>query len=205
MSEGAPVRNSNAAKHGLYASQPTRRVTVPAMPSTSELAVYAQDLADGALWISEALEEYIEKHPVKAEVPRAVGLYASVAQELYQVAAELEGRSGIKAASLGRLSDERFEMLMKKEAKALALILSQCVSAWKRVQDEQEILRYGLVDSEGELRPALNYLAGHMRSAKRIMREMAANLAWKDRGEQQDDDLSIRLMKEIETEANSGS
>lgn len=198
---GAPRRNTNAASHGLYSLEPTHRVAVPQTVTVGELGDFARTLAAGALWIAEALDESMNHVPVTAAVPRAVGLYASVAQELHQVAAELDGLSGIKPAALGQLSDAAFENLMRAEGKSLSLILSQCVSASKRIQDRQEVAGMGLIDSDGDVDPVLNYLAGHMRSAKRIIREMAANLAWKERGVDNSDDMVTRILKSINTES----
>lgn len=209
---GAPGRNDNAKGHGLYSARPQRHVQIQVTVGLPELATYAVELGAAALWVAETLADAPAARN-DIQVAKLVGLYASVAQELYQVTAELEGKTGIKPASLGELSDERYEALMGKQARALELILNQCISAWKHIEATEEYRQMALVrepDSvshaglfidygEGlEPNRALNYLAAHMRAAKRIMREMAANQVWKERGVDREDDLMLRLLKVIE-------
>lgn len=200
---GAPAKNNNAQGHGLYSSQPERRIRVAHDAELGQMATWAEDLASGALWIAEALAGQVEL-PIEAN--KLIGLYASVSQELNQVAAELEGESGIKPAALGQLPDDRYETLMLKQAKALELVLNQCIAAWQHIKDHEDINHDGLfirwLDEDEvehtDVNPVLNYLAGHMRIAKRIMREMAANRAWKVRGVEREDDLMARLLKAID-------
>jgi len=199
---GAPAKNANAAGHGLYSDRPRRHVAIPAQPLLPELALLAQDLADSALWIAEQLAVIEEQMDLQAS--RQIGLYASVAQELAQLTGELLGSDGIKPASLGQLGEEQFDHLMRKQVKALELIINQCAGATLYIRDREEILGTGgglVMHYEEEfnaINPSLTYLAGHMRSAKRIIREMAANLAWKMRGTDDNDDLSTRIFKQIE-------
>jgi hypothetical protein len=205
---GAPARNANAQGAGLYVSNPERRVRVAATVDTLDMAGFAADLGSGALWIAENLAAKLDELEL-VEGRKLIGLYASVGQELAQLAAELEGETGIKPAALGQLSEARYEALMAKETRALELILNQCIGAWMHIKDREEIEQNGLIrtyeytDDDGELvkvnevNPVLNYLAGHMRVAKRIMREMAANLAWKNRGVEREDDLTVRLLNVI--------
>jgi hypothetical protein len=206
--KGAPTRNINATGHGLYTVNPERRVRVAADLDVAEMATFANDLGSGALWIAETLASKLDDLGLM-EGRKLIGLYASVGQELAQLAGELEGETGIKPASLGQLSDARYQGLMIKQGKALELILNQCIGAWQHIKDHEDITQDGLVriveqtsdDGETvkicEINPVLDYLAGHMRVAKRIMREMAANLAWKNRGVEREDDLTVRLLKEI--------
>jgi len=168
---GAPMGNDNAAGHGLYRAKPARHVRVLPGVGRAEMAEYARDLSAGALWIAEALAGSLDPM-VEHKDRKLIGLYASVAQELAQVAAELEGATGIKPAPLGGLTEEGFERLMAQEAKALELILNQCISAWKHIQDREEIEKDGLLrrgEDGWETNPVLGYLAAAMRSAKRII------------------------------------
>lgn len=213
--QGAPANNSNAASHGLYASSPERRIKIPADASSSDLAKLAHDLADGALWIAETMTIISDAQTVKG-AERIVTLYASVAQELQQVGAEITGEIGIKPSPLGSLTDAQYESLMDKHARSLELIINQCVGAWKRLEIE-EMIRQGVVSTDGKKvldaptgllsiddkfnvvpNPVLSYLAGHMRTAKRVMREMAANRAWKLRGAERNDDLATRILNSME-------
>lgn len=183
--------NQNAAGAGLWTKRPVRTVFVPAEVGAAGLAEFAQDLGDAANWVAEELAGEISH-----EAARATGVYAAVAHELWQLAGELGGVSGIKAAPLGALGDEAFEAMMHKQIKALGLVLSQCKSAWARLRAMGEVGE-GVVDGEGDLDPTLSYLAAHMRTAKRMMRDLAANRAWQAGGRSDDDDLTKRLLDAI--------
>ena len=195
MFDGAPRHNANAIGHGLWSKSPALRVTVPAAVGLIEMAEYASTLADAADWIARGLADHV---PVDGEDARLIGLYASVAAEMAQMVGELLGETGIKAANLGRLDDAQFAAMMHKEAAALGLLLSQCYSAWQHVRDQEELAgNKGLMvlsKNGWRANPVLNYLAGSIRSAKRIMRDMAANRAWQQRGIEGQDDLAARLM-----------
>lgn len=217
---GAPKRNGNAVGLGLYASDPPREIKVLAEAEPALLAGYGRGMAESAMWIAEELTGVIDGLSGKGFnlASKAIGLYAAVAQELFQVAAELEGAAGIKPAPLGNLSKAGYERLMDEQARALELILNQCMTAARRLRMGEEIRAAAaeaekaedgkkildqipglLVWAEGGLEPhpALAYLAAHMRSAKRILRDMAANRAWKERGQQKETDLGERLMEVI--------
>lgn len=196
---GAPKSNENASKWGLTSRNPLHKVVVRGTVTMPELAQYASDLAAAALWIAEEID-------AEGAVPRMVGLYATVAAELEQVAAELAGRTGIKPAPLGEISDEAYERLRDQQAKALSLLLSQCTTAWKRLEGvvlvmggtrEDGSRKAALVDMDGDPVPVLNYLAGFLRSAKRLLRDMAANIAWRERGETNVDDLAAAIIREL--------
>jgi hypothetical protein len=204
----APDRNTNAISHGLHSKSPAVRVIVPHEVGLIELAAYANDMGDVAQWIASGLAEQLgATHP---DV-RLVGLYAAVAGEMAQVVGEFLGETGIKPSNLGRLDDAQFEQLMRKESAALSLILSQCKSAFQHLRDREELA--GSTDkgviggAEGLLvwmetkgwraNPVLGYLASHIRDAKRLMREMAANRVWQQRGIEAEDDLAARLVAEI--------
>ena len=129
-SVGAPTGNTNAASHKLYSQTPTRHVRVSSAVTLAELAGFAVDLADGALWIAESLAEMPE---TASGAGQTIALYAAVAAELHQVAAEIEGRTGIKGSPLGELSNERFDLLLHKQAQAMELILNQIITAYKQI------------------------------------------------------------------------
>lgn len=210
---GAVERNKNASSHGLYSQKPWLKVAVAPDAGLDVMAGYANDLASAALWIAESLAE-VDGLSLKDQ--KLIGLYATVAQELNQLAAELLGEVGIKPAPLGNLPDAQYEVLMEKHAQALSLQLSQCMSTWNYLKDREEIRTEvenadqttpvlgkpdGLVretDGVKTVNTALEYLAAHLRGAKRMMREMAANFIWKHRGSQSEEDLSARLLKVIE-------
>jgi hypothetical protein len=215
---GAPAGNKNAAKTGLYIANPSERVIIAPDAGLDVLAQGARDLADAALWIAESLNSI----NLTLEDGKLVSLYAAVSQELNQLAGELAGEAGIKPASLGTLSDAQYELLMQKQAKALSLTLSQCMGTWKHIRDREEIRKdvensadqtpvlempAGLIITECGvpfLNPALDYLAAHMRAAKRMMRDMAANRAWRHHGDHPDEDLSERMLKAIPTKTVGG-
>lgn len=211
---GAPKRNGNAEGLGLYASNPPREVQVLADAQPTTLAGFGRGMGESALWVAEALTLVIGEVDGRAmhEANKIIGLYAAVAQECLQVAAELEGATGIKPAALGNLSEQAYERLMERQARALELILNQCEAAVRRLQHAEEIRaaaanENGILPLAGGLlvwtvkgyepHPALQYLAAHMRSAKRILREMAANRAWRDRGQELESDLGERLREVI--------
>lgn len=193
---GAPRGNQNAQKGGLYAQQPGDWVPVAPQVRPEGLAVFARDLGDASMWVAEALAA-IEA----PDAARAAGLYASVAQELWQLGGELEGATGIKPSPLGALNEGMFEGMMLKQVGALSLILSQCRTAWRRLRERHEMgAEGGLFDGE-KLNPIIGYLAAHMRSAKRIMRELAANRAWQERGRDAEEDLAARILAAIQAES----
>lgn len=206
---GAPGGNTNAISHGLHSKSPVLRMTVQADVELLGLAEFAGVLGDAAQWIASGLAEQLD--PLHTDV-RLVGLYAAVAGEMAQAVGELLGETGIKPANLGRLDDAQFERLMQKEAAALSLILSQCQSAFQHLKDREELgggadrsvqgggqglLVWNEKSVEWRANPVLSYLASHIRDAKRLMREMAANRAWQQRGIEAEDDLAARLVAEI--------
>lgn len=206
--EGAPAGNSNAVGHGLNSKTPARRVNVRADVTVAELAEFAGTLGDAAAWVAERLAFEIEDD-VNHDDSKLISLYAAVAAELLQFQAELEG-GATKAAALGTLSDAAFDSLMQKQANALALILSQCVSAWSylkaRVETNSDLMveRINRKTEKHESRavPVLVHLAAHIRAAKRLLKDMAANRAWKEGDRDNDDDMAKRIMaiiKEMET------
>jgi hypothetical protein len=207
---GRRKRNQNALGSGLYSQKPLVLVEVGAGVTSAELAELAEPLAAAAMWIAEKLDAALRRDLLH-EGQRLIGLYVAVAHELNQVAAELRGGTGIKPAPLGDLRDVQFENLMTRQAKGLGLILSQCASVWQHLQDREEILGHSVItllkaeDGQmitGDLNPTLDYLAAKMRVAKRIMRDMAANRAWREVGQVRGDDLGERLLSTISTEAN---
>ncbi len=204
----APRDNTNATGHQLYSQTPLHRVVVPVNAAPGELATLAKDLGDAALWIAERLA--METTFVRTtDGYEASGLYAAVAHELHQVGAELEGETGIKASPLGKLDEAAYNRLMEQQTRALSLILSQCKSAWvaleARVQvlgekeGGDEIKRVLMpVEQNGKVLPVLKYLAGHMRKAMRIMRDLAANRAWQLGAHSEEADPAARIMAAIE-------
>lgn len=185
--------NQNAAGHGLYSANPPARIPdlalVPESLSLERVGELARDMADAALAISQELAE------AQGEGSRGtmlIVLYAEVANELHQFAAEAQGVTGIKPATLGRLSVDQFERLMRNQARELHLVLAQCKSAYQAIEARREVARSGVfiggeVRKEGdqivevvggEINPVLHYLAGHMRAAKRLLKQFAANKAW---------------------------
>ena len=207
----APRRNDNATGHQLYSQSPFHQVIVSINAPISELASKARDLGDAALWIADRLAlEMNVTH--SADVYEASALYAAVAHELHQVAAELEGETGIKAAPLGKLSPEAYDRLIEQQTRALNLILSQCTSAWvslyarvevygekEAVNTLEEIKRIlAPVGEAGRVLPVLKYMAGHMRKAMRAMRDLAANRAWQIGLNTEDDDPAARIMAAIQ-------
>jgi len=203
----APLRNSNASSHHLFVKDPLHKVTVATDIQPGEMAQLARDLGDSSLWIAERLTLELEARGGKAEAHKLIGLYAAVAHEMHQVAAEMEGETGIKAAPLGGLKDDHYERMIEQQSRSLGLILSQCKSAWVNLQEKvqfngekegsEEVQRV-LSNSDGEGIGVLKYLAGHIRAAKRMMRDLAANRAWKLGGEVDNDDLGTRIRKVIE-------
>ena len=191
----APRGNQNAAVTGLYA-RPERSLTVRADAQLPELAEYAETLALAAQWIAE---ELVQGLPVAHKDSRLITLYASVAGELAQEAAELQGAKGIKAAALGTLSEERFGDLMRRKAAALDLILNQVQAAFRYLKDHTEIPggEHGrVVVNKGEFAKAnavLEYLAASIRAAKREIRDMAANRLWEMAGKLEEGDLGDRI------------
>lgn len=217
---GAPEGNKNAVSVGLHTKSPAVRVIVAPDVSIAGLSVYAVDLSDAARWVAEQLADELSMDHRDAKL---IGLYAAVAGEMAQIAGELQGETGIKPSPLGGLTDAQFDTMMDKQARALSLILSQCGSAWKHLQERQEIAagipqedRIRLIGGEGVVvwdsdkkewraHPVLTHLAGHMRAAKRLMRDLAANRAWNLRGANDNDDLAARVMKAIEEMQRNGN
>lgn len=197
--EGAQAKNINAVGHGLHSLTPVRRVEVLPDVGFGGLAVFTNTLVDAALSIARELETRLH---VADDDAGLITLYAAVAGELTQLAGELQGETGIKPASLGTLTDSQYDAMMKKQAEALSLILSQCVSAWQYVQMHEELKgQSGLLvrGKFGELvaNPVLARLAGHMRTAKRLIKDMAADIAWRERGSDDDRDLASAVMDVI--------
>lgn len=203
----APRHNSNAEGHQLYSKTPLHRVVVPSDVVPVKLAEYARDLGDASLWIAARLT--VEQDVVHStDVYKTIGLYAAVAGELHQVAAEMEGETGIKAAPLGKLDDTSYARLIEQQTRALSLILSQLESAWVSLQARVEVLaekesggeiKRVLTPAEqgGKVLPVLNYMAGHMRVAKRMLRDLAANRAWQIGLNADEDDPATRIMAVI--------
>lgn len=206
----APTGNDNASSSGLYAKHPTHRVVVTIDAPPSELAALSRVLGDSALWIAERLAAEIEFVPVESpKAQKLIGLYASVAHELQQLGAELDGVTGIKPAPLGQLSVAQYMRVVEKQTQALALVLSQCETACQRLKDRVDVhaakeeeagQRRVLVELDGSGYPVLNYLATHMRVAKRMMRDLASNRAWQKRDEDGEGDLTSLVMREIDNE-----
>lgn len=206
----APRHNDNATGHQLYSQTPLHRVSVPINAAPGELATLAKDLGDAALWIAERLA--LETTFVRAtDGYEASGLYAAVAHELHQVGAELEGETGIKASPLGKLDEASYQRMMEQQTRALSLILSQCKSAWVALEARVQVLgekeggdeiRRVLmpVEQNGKVLPVLKYLAGHMRKAMRIMRDLAANRAWQLGNTAEEADPAARIMAVINAE-----
>jgi len=211
-------RALNAVSSGLYSKSPSQRVKLPALVSVASLAPYAGTMADAAIWIAEGLASIRDD---RARI--LVGLYASVAHELYQLQGELAGATGVKPSPLGQLDRDAYEAMMANQARAVELVLSQVASAMKRLRDVEEIEGEGLwqgdqkkaahdadqedklllwltFGEEGAPNPVLEYLAGHMRAAKRMLRDMAANKAWEQAREAQTNDLAARLLNAIRKE-----
>ena len=156
----APAGNDNASSTGLYAKHPTHNVVVPVDAPPSELATLARDLGDGALWIAERLAAEVEHITVDGgKAQKLIGLYAAVAHELQQLAAELEGVTGIKASPLGQLSAKRYVEINTKQTQALSLILSQCRTAWVRLQDRVTVLAQQVKEVNGEVSARLPFSA----------------------------------------------
>lgn len=206
----APRHNDNATGHQLYSKAPLHRVVVPADVTPGKLAEYARDLADASLWIAARLT--VEQNVVPTtDVYKTIGLYAAVAHELHQVAAEIEGETGVKAAPLGKLDEHSYATLIQQQTRALTLTLSQLESAWVSLQARVEVLaeredvadvkdiKRALTPAEqgGKVLPVLNYLAGHMRNAKRMLRDLAANRAWQMGMNTDDDDPAARIIAVI--------
>lgn len=189
---GAPTKNVNAVTSGLYTRTPSRRVSLKGAMSAGTLAPYVQDLGDASLWIAETLATKAET----GEGQQLASLYATVAHEMFQLQAEMQGVTGIKPASLGRLSEDGFNALIMKQRAALELVLSQITTAVQRVRDVESIEGTGVILDE-VVNPVLRYLAGHIRMAKRMMRDMAANWAWQQAAEREDDGLTARLLQAI--------
>jgi hypothetical protein len=192
---GARRRNTNAAAHNLYSQQPPARIAVAPTSDAGALAEFAVPLADAASWLAEALARGIgnqPEHPAQAQIT----LYAGVAAELYQLGGELRGGTGIKPAPLGTLSDDHYHVLQRDLSRQLSLVLSQITSAIRYLRAVEETSESGLVETQTRL---LTYLASHMRTAKRMIREMAGNVAWRERGTQDDSDIAARLLAAIES------
>jgi hypothetical protein len=197
MKKGAPIQNSNAAKHGLTSQAPAYRVHVPATASPDELATLTRAIGETALLLAEEMAN---------EGLANAALYAAVAAEAEQLAADIAGGQGIKASALGELSPAHYDHLIAKQTQALALILSQVKSAWEVLRGRIEILNQGdtrvaLLDG-GKPVVVLEYLAGHMRKALRVMKSVVANKMWWDSISATDEnaDLSARIQKEIRIE-----
>ena len=203
----APRHNDNASGHQLYSKTPLHRVVVPADVEPGKLAEFAKDLGDASLWIAARLT--VEQNVVAStDVHKTIGLYAAVAGELHQVAAEIEGETGIKAAALGKLDETSYARLIEQQTRALSLILSQLESAWVSLQARVEVLGekedadnikrvLTPVEQGGKVMPVLNYMAGHMRAAKRMLRDLAANRAWQIGLNSEEDDPAARIMAVI--------
>jgi hypothetical protein len=208
----APRHNDNATGHQLYSKSPLHRVEVTVNAPPSELAKLAKDLGDASLWIAERLDVEMEV-ALTTDVYKASALYASVAHELHQLAGELQGEVGIKASPLGTLDEAAYERMVEQQSRALTLILSQCMSAWISLSARVEVLaeKEGadhinrvLTEAGGKVLPVLNYLAGHMRAAKRMMRDLAANRAWQLGMTNEEADPAARIMAIIEQAKKEG-
>ena len=201
MKHGAPARNQNAGGSGLYSSAPTVRVALPQVLSAGVLAPLARDMADHAMWLAERLAEAPGDEQAASQ---AAALYAKVAHELYQLGGELLGGTGIKAAPLGKLKPDVFQDMLLNEQRAMELVLSQLATAMKRLQDRETIQGDGVVmnlgsedDPDWQVNPVLSSMAGHMRAAGRMLRDLAANLAWRQISEGQRQGAAERLVELI--------
>jgi hypothetical protein len=190
---GAPKRNQNAGGSGLYSLAPTQRVRLPQTLNGAGLAPLARDMADGAMWLAERLAA----SEGDWSAAQTAALYAKVAHELYQLGGELLGVTGIKAAPLGGLKAEAFQDLLLNQSRALELILSQCATAMKRIKDREDVQGDGVVLNDGTVNPVLASLAGQFRSAGRMLRDVAANLAWRHLADARLEGAAERLLAEI--------
>ena len=205
--------NQNAAGHGLYSANPPARIAdlalVPESLSLERVGELARDMGDAALAISQELAE------AQGDGNRGTALivrYADVASELHQFSAEAEGVTGIKPATLGKLSVDQFERLLRNQARELHLVLAQCKSAYQAIQARREVNRSGVIMGGevrkegdqivevvgGEINPVLFYLAGHMRTAKRLLKQFAANKAWQLANVAGEGDLVARVWSGIQ-------
>ena len=198
----APKNNQNAIQAGLYMRYPSHKHIIPADAGLETLGDAADVLATYSMWLASELDNVQE--PQLAG--QAIVLYASVAHECRQLAAEIEG-NGIKISPLGALTNDSYHRLQKSHAESLSLTLSQIATAIKRIRDMQEVEGNGLVVTIPEnkrtgeaaqrfINPTLGYMAGMMRSAKRMIATMAANRKWYDLREV-GEDLAARIMQEI--------
>ena len=213
----APTGNRNASSHHLYSTNPTWKVQVAGEINPTALAAFARGLGDAGLWIAERLTAELDARTRQSlttavETYQMIGLYAAVAHECHQVAAELEGETRIKAAPLGKLDEQRADELLEKQMKALSLILSQCKSAWVRLQDKVQVegerdgqeVKRAILDYDGKPDTVLKYLAGHMRSAKRMLRDLAANRAWSHAAKTEEGDATTRILEAIRQSKKDG-
>lgn len=206
--------NRNAIAVGMYSKNPTRRLVelaaAPGEVSIVRLAEWSRDLGDAALTIAEALaSELASRHDTSENLRRQVVLYAEVGHEMHQLSGEIAGVTGIRAAGLGTLGDVEYQELIISQGRALELVLSQCQTAAAYVRARVEFVEVdGLTvarfsDKPGEgltarVLATLEYLAGHIRAAKRMMRQFAANRAWKEVGSGAVVNLTDKMNKVIE-------
>lgn len=190
--------NVNAGSHGLYSKHPSMQVTLPGgremrwlkpdEVAIATLTPLAGDMADAAAWIAEELSDPAKMAALdgkgQVDAAKLAGLYAKVASELYQLAGELGGETGIKAANLGTLTEASWDGMMRNLLRMLALILSQIKTATSKLKTGEELFKgEGGLILAGDLNPVLAYLANHMRNAKRMLEEMAADVAWRRKKE----------------------
>jgi hypothetical protein len=94
---------------------------------------------------------------------------------------------------LGALSEAAWDDLIRNQIRALNLILSQIITAVMGIKTRETMKEGGIVKN-GDLNPVLAYLANHMRSAKRMIEEMAANVAWRRQTSSETTDFSDKFL-----------
>lgn len=191
---GAPPGNTNARGHGLYSKRPPVTVAVPVDASLDDLAELIEQAAGAAHWIASELVTLSGDKLDVEEIARMVVLYAGVAGECDDLVGNLAGHTQVEAAKYGELSPQKFEELLRRSADRLGLAISQIVSAKARLETNGLIVA-GRLDNTRELHPTLRYLAGSLRTLKRMVRQHAGMLAWRQAAQQGlDDDPALILL-----------
>jgi len=175
---GAPAGNTNAQRHGLYSQNPDLRVTVSADTGLDVLEDYVGLVAGSALWVAQALTEVDEPLVDGYALESLSMLYAAVAGEAYDMRAGLQGRTGLRASPLGRLTERQYDELLRGSAASLELLLSQVASAKTRLEVNGLLVASRKIDGERELNPTLGYLAGGFRKVLRQLWRHAEYVHW---------------------------
>jgi len=197
------LTGKNAQAHGMWSTTPVQRVTLPETLTIPVLLDVAGYLADAALWLAETMAGGVtpdgkERHAalISPETAHKVGLYAKVAHELAQLQAEVAG-GGLEKATLGALDEGAFSELQRAQRRALWLIANQIAGAVVYLRDRESI--QGDVSHSEAAADILKYLAGHLRSAGRMIKQTAQNLQWaqrRDEGEQSATDILLMAARE---------